>query len=394
MTGISPGGTTEIFFPFVEQGWIVNEAIAKRLPLQLHKDFRLISPAQLEYNTPHDQYGLTQSSVGSTIMVFIIHKGAKREESFVHRTILKMLYAPRFVTEILTPIVRAIPSEQILVKLTNHSRDGVRDRVYVSDSLASSNTGPFRLNIKDQSHLDTLKLTWKRPLQDGTYAIPVIIGQDVVGRFAARKFEAKVDSNKRITLITGIDDSPTEEALRRLGVHWKKIQTEQKTTLDFSATDVIIIDRRALTFQPQWYNSKKELEQFVAKGGHLIVLTQDAEVWNEKPLIDGMTLKPSSTIDEITQLSVDSSQALLSNPNRITGDDWTNWLYRKGHNTVSGQALGNAAIPIKTTDGQNPILITWKRGLGKITYVDLALQPQFMNIHPGAFRLLANLLSY
>lgn len=394
VTGISPGGVTEIFFPFVDQGWIINEAVAKRLPLQLHKEFRLISPAQLDYNTPHEQYGLTQSSVGSTLMVFIIHKGAKREESFVHRTILKMFYAPRFVTEILTPIVRAIPSEQILVKLTNHSRDGVRDRIYVSDSLVSSSAGLFRLNIKDQSHLDTLKLTWKRPLQDGTYALPVYIGQDDVGRFAARKFETKVDSTKRIALITGIEYSPTEEALRRLGVQWKKIQTEQKAPLDFSSNDIIIIDRRALTFQPQWYNSKKELEQFVAKGGHLIVLAQDAEVWNEKPLIDGMILKPTSYVDENIQLSVDSTQTLLSNPNAITGDDWTNWLYRKGYNTVSGHALENAAIPIKTADGQNPLLITWKKSLGKITYVELALQPQFMNIHPGAFRLLANLLSY
>ena len=29
-----------------------------------------------------------------------------------------------------------------------------------------------------------------------------------------------------------------------------------------------------------------------------------------------------------------------------------------------------------------------------ITYSDLAFNPQFFNVHPGAYRLLANLLSY
>ncbi|MBI3586902.1 MAG: hypothetical protein HY088_07225, partial [Ignavibacteriales bacterium] len=110
-------------------------------------------------------------------------------------------------------------------------------------------------------------------------------------------------------------------------------------------------------------------------------------------LIDGITLKLATNFDENTQLDVDSTQALLSHPNVIARDDWSNWLYRKGHNIVSGQALDNAIIPIKTTDGQNPLLITWKKGLGRVTYVDLALQPQLMNVHPGAFRLLANLLS-
>lgn len=392
--GMPPGGVTEIFFPFVDQGWIINEALDKRLPLQLHKEFRWITPAKLEYNVPHDHYGLSQSSVGSAVMVFIIHKGAKREESFVHRTVLKMSYAPRFVTEILTPIVRAIPSEQVLVKLTNHSRDGVRDRIYAGDSLVSSTIGFFRLNIKDESHLDTLRLTWRRSLEDATYPIPVYIGLDKVGQFAARKFEAKIDSSKRIALITEIEDSPTAEALRRLGMRWRKIQAERNGTLDISSDNMIIIDRRTLTLQPQLYNSKKELEQFVAKGGHLIVLAQDAEVWNEKPLIDGLILKPSSSVDENIQVSVDSTHALLSNPNVITGDDWTNWLYQKGYNTVSGQALENATIPIKTADEQKPLLVTWKKGLGRVTYVDLALYPQLMNVHPGAFRLLANLLSY
>jgi hypothetical protein len=35
----------------------------------------------------------------------------------------------------------------------------------------------------------------------------------------------------------------------------------------------------------------------------------------------------------------------------------------------------------------------WRRGQGSITYCDLALHLQLLDIHPGAFQLLANMLS-
>jgi hypothetical protein len=38
------------------------------------------------------------------------------------------------------------------------------------------------------------------------------------------------------------------------------------------------------------------------------------------------------------------------------------------------------------------LLVTIRR-MGRLTYVDLALGPQWMNVTPGAFRLLANILS-
>jgi hypothetical protein len=41
-----------------------------------------------------------------------------------------------------------------------------------------------------------------------------------------------------------------------------------------------------------------------------------------------------------------------------------------------------------------PLLLTRKLGRGRMTYVDLALAPQWLNVHPGAYRLLANLISY
>jgi hypothetical protein len=85
---------------------------------------------------------------------------------------------------------------------------------------------------------------------------------------------------------------------------------------------------------------------------------------------------------------------MLREPNVMADTDWREWLFRRAHNVLSGPALAQAAIPLKSKNGAMPLIAEWKLGSGTLTYVDLALEPQFLNILPGAFRLLANLISY
>jgi hypothetical protein len=307
---------------------------------------------------------------------------------------LKLLFAPRFTVEILTPIVRVVPSERIIVQLTNHSRDGVRDTVLVNDSLAASNEGPFRLNVKDQVHRDTLWLTWKRTLDDGTYLIPVHIREDIVARFAARKFDVRIDSTKHVGLITGLTNSPTEDALRRLSVKWDRVTVDEHFSERLSSYQVLLIDRRALTLVEKLAVHRSMLERFVEQGGHLIVLAQDASVWNALPILEGIRLAASHTFDEETPVEIDSTHSMVLRPNPIAPSDWSDWLYAKAYNLVSGEVLSSASVPVRTAIGSKPLIATWRRGQGTFTYCDLAFHPQLLNIHPGAFRLLANLISY
>jgi hypothetical protein len=364
------------------------------MPIKYGEDYRLLSPDRIDFNYPRIEYGLTQASDKRTLLFFIIHKGAKREQSFVYRGVLKLLFAPRFTVEILTPIVRVVPSERIIVQLTNHSRDGVRDTVFVKDSLAASNKGPFRLNVKDQIHRDTLLLTWERTLDDGTYLIPVRIHEEAVARFAARKFDVRIDSSKRVGLVTGLTNSPTEDALRRLSVKWDRLTVDEHLAEAISSYQVILIDRRALTLVEQLAEHRAVLERFVEQGGHLIVLAQDAPVWNAFPFVDGIRLGASHTFDEQALVEIDSTHEMVLRPNPIVRGDWSDWLYARAYNLVSGEELSSASVPVRMAKGKNPLIATWRRGRGTITYCDLAFHPQFLNIHPGAFRLLANLISY
>ncbi|MEK6572295.1 MAG: PIG-L family deacetylase, partial [Bacteroidota bacterium] len=183
VVGVSEEGKTEILFPAVNQGWVLNEYIEPRLPLQLHVPYRLLSPGKLESDVPHALYGLKKATVGNPFYFFILHKSISKEQSFTYRVKLNLYYAPRFTTEILTPIVRIIPQERVVLKLTSHSRDKVRDTLAVNDSLAVSNPILFRLDKKESSHLDTLFITWRGNMADGTYLLPVRIGIYTVARF-------------------------------------------------------------------------------------------------------------------------------------------------------------------------------------------------------------------
>ena len=392
--GVRPSDSLRLYLPMYDQGWFINDIRDKIQPLVQKKQNNFLSPAKLEYDLPASLDGLSRSTIGKTVTFFVLRQGKGREENFIDRVSLRLLYSPKFTVEVLTPIVRAVNSERVIVRLTNHSRDGVRDSVHVIDSLAFAPKVQFGLSQKDLSQVDTLILTWKRPLEEGTYLIPVNIAEQQVGRFATRAFEADIDKNRQVALITGLAESPTAGALRRLGVSFKEFYDAGSLAKGLGAFPTAILDRRALTLIANLRTQLPILVDYVERGGHLIILAQDAKTWNASPLVDGLNLTSSNAWEEAFAVEADSSHRLLSTPNPIREKDWTGWLYRRASNILSGPALASAVVPLRSRDDKNPLIAEWKMGTGLLTYVDLALSHQFLNVHPGAFRLLANIISY
>lgn len=392
--GLSREGKTDILFAGLDQTWAVNEDVSKKLPLKLKEEYRLLTPKGLVYNYPPSQTPFQLTPFAKSVLMFVIHQAKSKAQSFVYRRTFNLNFAPRFVAEVMTPIVRVAPDERLVIRLMNNSRDGVADTVEVADSLAHSFRHPFRLSQKGAAMVDTLTLSWNEDLPEGTYTIPVSIDGLPVARFAARKFAAEVDRTKRLGLVTGINRSPTAEALRRLNLNFALVTPDQNFVQRIAALDVLIIDRRALSLLPKLAARRQELDRFVERGGHLIVLAQDAAVWNAQPLWEGMRLTASHIWEADTPVQSEAGQALFNRPNLLAAADWNDWLFLRSYNTITGEVLASAAIPLRASLDGNPLVVTAAAGQGKRTYVDLALSPQLMNIHAGAFRLLANLISY
>ncbi|MFQ5629434.1 MAG: hypothetical protein ACE5I1_11785, partial [bacterium] len=375
-------------------GWAINENIENNFPLTLNEPIRLLTPKNVNYNRPHTIYGLDKQQIDERFFFFIIHNAKNREHSFIHRSEVKLSYVPRFEAEALTPIVRMGPGERVLVRLKNHSRDGVTDTVRIEHDFASATGIAFRLSNKEDSQVTTLFPVWNSKLQTGNYVIPISIQGEEVARFAARKFDTAIDDKKRLGLLTGITESPLQSALRRLRVNNTRVDFSQNIAQQIDSLDVLFIDRNAMLLSPEILRNKEQIEAFVNNGGHLVILAQEADTWNANPLWNEVSLASIYTHHDELPVEIDSNHDLLKSPNIITSIDWQEWLFLRSYNFVDLSTDNGIEIPVRVKDSSAPLVITRRFGKGRKTYVDLALSPQLQNVHPGAFRILANLISY
>ena len=388
-------GKTDIYFPGVdfEHGWVVNEDMKKKWKLTIREKYRLLTPLTVEYALPPGQSRTLSLRYGTPFDFYIIHQGSSEAQSFVYNQRINFLFAPRFITEVLTPVVRLIPGEGVAVRLMNISKDGVQDTLRIDDEVATSSEIPFIFDTKEEWLQDTLHLSWRSNPKDGSYIVPLRIYDTEVANIVARKFSAEIDPSKKVGVITGLEDSPIGHTLKRLDIRFVHVEVNSALSKQIEKMDVLIIDRRALTLKPDIKHHTQALFDFVDRGGHLIILAQDADIWNEQPLWEGISLEASVLIDENTSVIMDDTYPLFSKPNRITSIDWSGWLFLRAYNAVSSSDVENAQVLLRTEKQSSPLIVTVESGDGRMTYVDLALAHQWLNIHPGAFKLLANLVS-
>ncbi len=394
ISGLPYGGRTEIYFPGVDQGWILNEAAVTKLPLTLHEQYRLVSPAKVEHDLPFSSYGMNKSSDGTTLYVFVIHHAEKREENFVYRIASRIFFAPRFEIEMMTPIARIVSGERVLVRVTNHSRDGVADSLSVEDSLVHCAPVPFQLSTKESSQTVTLPLVWRQGIPDSTFLIPIRVGNVPLAGFAARKFDVASDTALRVGIISQYQASPLVDALRRLRIapsHIIPVAGFDERQLQ--GLDAVIVDRRALSFVGNTVALHDGLVRFAENGGKIVCLPQDASVWNQSRFGRLFMLHSDGSLDADTPVAFDSAEHFGATPNDLVPADLSGWIFRRSYGSVSLNNRVPAAVLVRSSIDNAPLVVSVPQGKGRITYVGLCLTPQLANINPGAFRILANLVS-
>jgi hypothetical protein len=390
--GASARGQRWFFFPPAREGWIINESMKNRFPLSGRTLFRIVSPGSLIFNIPAQQEGLETNSLYTPIDCFIVQSDSDRTNSFGFRLRLPFRFAPKFTVEVLTPIVRAVDGEKVVVRTTNHSNDGVSDRIGVSDSIVTSSVAPFRLSKKESSQTDTLTLQWKGPPSQGDHLLHVEITDIDVANFAARAFEANIgEEDLAIGLIAADGQSAVHESLRRLGVTSERRRVEAVTVEWLSSRDVIILDHRIYSRDSSIVRLKEPLLERAKTGGHVIVLSQDAPAWNANPLIKGLLLRQRRELEPDLEIHARDGERLISFPNELSSDDWNGWMFSRAANEVTVPRSAETLLSIGEV--RIPGVVRAKVGRGKITFVNLNLPTQWLNIHPGSFRLLANLLA-
>ncbi len=209
-----------------------------------------------------------------------------------------------------------------------------------------------------------------------------------------RKIDVKVQPGLRVGYVMGTGDH-VPEAIEALGITPHLLTDDELATADLSQWNVLVVGIRAYSARPALAAAESRLEHFVEQGGTVVVQYQGNTF--PAPLPVAMGRFPERVVDEQAPVKLlDPKNPLLTWPNQITSADFDGWFEERGHGFLDHWDPGYTALTETADPGQDPQrggLLVVHRSRGTYIYVAFALYRQFPELVPGAYRLLANLLS-
>jgi LmbE family N-acetylglucosaminyl deacetylase len=214
-------------------------------------------------------------------------------------------------------------------------------------------------------------------------------------QLTTRKVDVKLAPGLRIAYVMGTGDL-VAEAIEELGVTPHLLSDSELTTGDLSAWNVIVVGIRAYSNRPVLTAVQPRLDEFVRNGGTLIVQYQSGNFPAPFPLAMNNRM-PERVVDEQSPVKLlDPSSPLMTQPNRLTTADFAGWVEERGHGFLDSWDKAYTPLTETEDEGQDPQrggLLIAHPGKGTYVYVAYALYRQLPELVPGAYRLLANLLS-
>lgn len=192
------------------------------------------------------------------------------------------------------------------------------------------------------------------------------------------------------------DDVP--RAIQNLGVATQILSAAAIQTTNLGDFDVIILGVRAYAIRPELRAQNDKLLEYVKNGGTLIVqynLQNFDRGYGPYPFNLGPN--PAKVVDETSPIQLlDASNPLFHWPNAITAQDFAGWEEERGHGFL--QTWDTRYEPlVETHDPDQPPqkggLLVAHYGKGLYIYDAFALYRQLPSGIPGAYRIMANLVS-
>jgi hypothetical protein len=346
----------------------------------------------MEYTVPGSRFGIRQSTLRTRFSFILVHHDSVRQSSYIYRGEVLLRAGPKRTFEILTPVVRATDGQPVICRMMNISRDTFHGALTMRDTVVNPVSKSVYLQGKDAVLVDTLFLSLRGPLPSGDHPISVSLPGGVQESIIARSFEARVDTQARVALLTAFDESPIAHALDRVGIPWRRINRSVTAGQGLARTNVIIIDRDALTELRGQGAQPETIMAWVREGGHLLVLPQNDVPEGGAWFIPGASFRTSPLLSPDAAVRTDSAYALLRSPNVLSEGDWDGWVVARSLCSVKVAGDRPAQVIVSSLDRDIPLVVTLPEGKGRITLIALDLISQLVNVHPGGHRIFANLL--
>lgn len=200
---------------------------------------------------------------------------------------------------------------------------------------------------------------------------------------------------------SGFDQVP--EALREMGVQVDLLSEADLQAGDLSRYQTIMLGIRAYGFRPDLRAANRRLLDWVAAGGNLLVqYHKPNDQWDPErtppyriklgtPSIRWRVTDPDAPV----QLLV-PQHPIFRLPNALEAADWQGWHRERGLYFASEWDPAYTPLLAVADPGEEPMaggLLTARYGRGHYTFIALVLHYQLERQVPGAYRLLANLIS-
>lgn len=209
--------------------------------------------------------------------------------------------------------------------------------------------------------------------------------------------DVKIAPGLKVAYVTGTGDE-VPQSLSDIGIHPTFLSAQDIAKADLSAYDVILLGIRTYAARPELRTFNNRLLEYVQNGGTLIAQYQNGEFdrnYGPYPMhIEGNGETVSEEDNRVT--IVEPKDPILNWPNRITLNDFDNWIEERGHGFLATWDPKYSA-PVEMHDqGEDPQrggLVYARYGKGVYIYLAYAFFRQMPDGVPGSFRIMANLLS-
>jgi hypothetical protein len=220
------------------------------------------------------------------------------------------------------------------------------------------------------------------------------------------KIDVRTPASLRVGLLrTRLDDTlPGILGAGGLGLSWSELSDADIAIADLRSFDTIVVDIRALRDRPEARRGFRRLLEFARIRGKRLVVFYHKDVEFDPPG-EGFLGAPFELHvgkSRITRADapvriLKPGHVLLTHPNEILPSDWDGWDQERALYLPSVYASEFEEILEMQDPGQPPersaLLYARTEEGGEYVYCALALWRQLKKLHPGAVRLLANLLS-
>jgi LmbE family N-acetylglucosaminyl deacetylase len=215
---------------------------------------------------------------------------------------------------------------------------------------------------------------------------------------------AHVAGNLRVGYIRGFDFS-LPNALNALGVESKELSVDDVKTGDLSKFTSLIVDNRVYESKPELIAVNQRLLDYAQAGGNLIVFYHKSDEWNPDERRNRPQLAPYKLIlggervtDENAPITfIEPDHPLLNTPNKMGQDDFKDWIQERGLYYPKEWDPQFHALLQSNDPGENPLkggLLVADYGKGHYIYTSMVWYRELRGGIPGAYRMLANMISY